>query len=346
MADKPESPGWDAIDAALRPIYGGREPYHVGTVVPYFLGGPDPIHGISAYKNVEPTSHWHFVTYGFSELWAKESSDPDVSGFGFELTFRLACKAKEKKPPNWALNLLQNVGRYVFETGNSFGVGHTLPLNGPIEQGSSTDIHAVSFASDPQLPPMATLNGRVEFLQVVGLTMDELEAISSWNAEAFLELRAREDPFLLTDVTRISWLANPMFAEIVARRTRQDGSSCGWLALVLDCDVKTDPVCVRVQTIVVDGLKRRLLGRLPYGRELILNGEHATVMFTPGEQSRLTLVEDAITITLRRDQVVELVESLEPHAGLYAVPGLTNVVLQVLKTEIKDRDDNVVDVVE
>jgi hypothetical protein len=199
-----DAPGWDAIDAALRPIYGDRKPYHVGTVISYFMGGPDPIHGISAYKNLEPRPHWHFVTYGFSELWAKESSDPDVSGFGFELTFRPTCLATEEKAPNWALNFLENLGRYVFETGNPFGAGHTLPLNGPIELGSSTLIHAVSFAFDPRLPPLATPNGRVEFLQIVGLTMDELEAIWSWNATAFLELRERDDPLLLTDLSRSS----------------------------------------------------------------------------------------------------------------------------------------------
>ena len=148
MADESDAPGWDAIDAALVPLYGDREPYHVGNVVPYALGGPDPIHGISAYANLEPVPHWHFVTYGFSELWVKESSDPDVSGFGFELTFRPTCAAEEEKPPNWALSFLQNVGRYVFTRGNPLGVGHTLPLNGPIEQGSSTLIHAASFASD------------------------------------------------------------------------------------------------------------------------------------------------------------------------------------------------------
>jgi hypothetical protein len=350
MADETEqtddAPGWDAIDAALRPIYGDREPFHFGTVVPYALGGPDPIHGISAYKNTNPVPHWHFVTYGFSELWAKESSDPDVSGFGFELTFRPTCKAKEKKPPTWALNFLQNLGRYVFETGNVFGAGHTMPLNGPIEVGSPTLIHVVSFLFDPQLPPMETPNGRVEFLQVVGLTMDELEAISSWNASAFLELRSREDLFLLTDLSRASWLVNSRFAAEVARRTKQEGSSCGWLALVLECDTKSDPVCVRVQSIAVDGMCRRLLGRLPYGRELTLNGKEATVVFKPGERSRLKLVEDAVTITLQDDHLGKLVKSLRPHAGLYPVPGLKNVVLQVLKTEIKDRDGKVVDIVE
>jgi hypothetical protein len=341
-----EAPGWDAIDAALRPIYGDREPYHVGTIIPHALGGPDPIHGISAYLNAKPRPHWHFVTYGFSELWAKESSDPDVSGFGFELTFRPICKPREKKPPNWALNFLQNLGRYVFETGNAFGVGHTMPLNGPIEQGSSTLIHVASFVPDPQLAPVATPNGWVEFLQVVGLTLDELEAISSWNATAFLELRRKNDPFLLTDLSRSSWLSDPTFAGRVARRSKQDGSSCGWLELVLECDTRSHPVCVRVQTIAVDGLKRRLLSRLPYGREFTLNGKIATVVFKPGKQSRLKVIEDAVTITLGNEHLIELAKSLQPHAGLYPVPGVKNVVLQVLKTEITDRDGKVVDIVE
>jgi hypothetical protein len=344
--DNTDASGWDAIDAALWPIYGDREPYHVGTVIPYSLGGPDPIHGISAYKNVEPVPHWHFVTYGFSELWAKESSNPDVSGYGFELTFRPTCKARDKKPPNWALNFLQNLGRYVFETGNCFGVGHTLPLNGPIEQGSATLIHAATFALDPQLPPIATPNGRVEFLQIVGLTMDELEAISSWNASAFLKLHSRDDQFLLTNLTRTSWMGDAKFAARVARRTKKDGSSCGWLALVLECDTKSDPVQVRVQSIAVNGLKRRLLGRLPYGRELTLNGKEATALFKPGKQSRVRLVEDAVVITLRDDHLTELAGSLQAHAGVYPIPGLKNVVLQVLRTEIRDHEGKVVDIVE
>lgn len=341
-----EAPGWHAIDAALRPIYGDREPYHVGTIVPAALGGPDPIHGISAYKNTDPLPHWHFITYGFSELWAKESGDLDVSGFGFELTFRPIRDANQMKPPNWAFNFLQNLGRYVFKTGNTFGVGHTMPLNGPIELGSDTLIHAVSFFNDPQLPPITTPNGRVEFLQIVGLTLDELEAISSWDAEGFLSLRSNEDPFLLTDLARSSWMTNPRFASEVAHRSKRDGSACGWVALVLECDTKSQPVCVRLQSIAVDGLTRRLLGRLPYGREFVLNGKDATVVFKPGKQSQFQLIEDAVTITLQENHLAELVRSLQPRAGIYPIPGLKDVVLQVARTEIKDRDGKVVDIVE
>ncbi len=341
-----EAPGWDAINEALRPIYGDREPYHVGTVIPYALGGPNPIHGISAYKNDEPRPHWHFVTYGLSELWQKESTDPKVSGYGFELTLRTVCKPKDKRPPNWALNFLQNLGRYVFTTGNTFGAGHTLPLNGPIKSGGDTLIHAASFAPDPQLPPISTPNGRVEFLQIVGLTMDELEAISSWNASAFLKLRGRDDPFLLTDLDRTSWMRDPRFAAAVARRSKKDGSSCEWLSLILECEVKNREIEVRVQTIAVDCLSRRLLGRLPYGRELTLNGDEATVVFRPGKKSSVRIVEGAVTITLRDADLVEFAALLEPHVGKYPIPGLKNVILEVVRTEIKDQKGRVVEIIE
>jgi hypothetical protein len=286
------------------------------------------------------------VTYGLSELWAKESDDPEVSGFGFELTFRLARQAPDKEPPTWALNFLQNLGRYVFETGNWFGAGHTLPLNGPIEDGSPTLIHVAGFVPDPQLPAMSTPNGRVEFLQIVGLTIDELEAVSSWNTSAFLDLRRRDDPLLVTDVTRKSWLEDRAFAAEVERRTRADGSSCGWLSLILDCDTRRSPVRVILQSIAVDALKRRLMGRLPYGRELTLNSSEATVVFKPGPESRLELVEESVVITLSDDHVAEFVRSLEPHAGRYPVPGVKHLVVQVRSTEITDRHGKVVDVIE
>ena len=101
-----DAPGWDAIDDALRTIYGDQEPRHFGTIVPFSLGGKDPIYGISAYKVAAPRPYWHIVTYGFSELWQKEWEDPEVSGFGFELTMRVACGPDDENPPNWSLNFL------------------------------------------------------------------------------------------------------------------------------------------------------------------------------------------------------------------------------------------------
>jgi hypothetical protein len=87
--EEPEAIGWKAIDTVLNTLYLGIEPQHWGTIIPTFLGGKDPLTGISAYPANDP-DHWHYITYGFSELYEKETDDPEVSGFGIELTFRLA----------------------------------------------------------------------------------------------------------------------------------------------------------------------------------------------------------------------------------------------------------------
>lgn len=226
MNNKPAS-GWDSIDDALRALYGDREPRHYGTVVKRALGGPDPIDGISAYKNEGAVCHWHFITYGFTDLYEKETEDPDVSGFGFELTFRLACKPEGAEPPRWALNFLQNLARYVFESGNAFGAGHHMNLNGPISLDEPTEIGAIAFAADPQLPEQSIPNGRMKFIRIVGLTLDEYHATKDWNTLGFLNVLATGNPLLITDLQRGSILRDPQMAATIRDRTDREGSSTG-----------------------------------------------------------------------------------------------------------------------
>ncbi|MDA5343261.1 suppressor of fused domain protein, partial [Stenotrophomonas maltophilia] len=163
--DDTDTPGWDAINAALAPLYAGQEPRHYGTALPYTLGGQDPLDGISVYWADAPVPHWHYITYGFSELYAKESSDADASGYGFELTFRLAAVDGESAgstPPAWPMNLLQNLARYVFGSGNVFEDGHHLNANGPIALETGTRLCHLAFIADPQLPARETANGHLQ----------------------------------------------------------------------------------------------------------------------------------------------------------------------------------------
>jgi len=188
--DDTDTPGWDAINAALAPLYAGQEPRHFGTALPYTLGGQDPLDGISVYWADAPVPHWHYITYGFSELYAKESSDADASGYGFELTFRLAAEAGENAgstPPVWPMNLLQNLARYVFGSGNVFEDGHHLNANGPIALETGTRLCHLAFIADPQLPARDTANGHLQFLQLVGLTDEEMEAVKRWSTRGVLQ---------------------------------------------------------------------------------------------------------------------------------------------------------------
>ena len=146
------------------------------------LGGNDPLHGISVYLRTDPVPHFHFVTYGFTDLFTKETDDPDESGFGFELTFRLArARRATDEPPAWALNFLQNLARYVFGTGNRFGAGHKMGLNGPIALDHDTQDHGDLFADDPELGEIDSAFGKARFVQVVGITDDEYKLIQEWS---------------------------------------------------------------------------------------------------------------------------------------------------------------------
>ena len=104
MSEKTE--GFDAIADVMKKQYPDQKGLYYGTLLPFRLGGNDPLDGVEIWKSEKGMPHWHYVTYGFTELYDKESDDPQVSGYGFELTFRLK-RGNEEEPPVWPVNLLQ-----------------------------------------------------------------------------------------------------------------------------------------------------------------------------------------------------------------------------------------------
>lgn len=189
-----EAPGWDAIEAAVARVVPAQEPLHWGTDT---LPGQDGIYGLSAYR---VDQHWLLVTFGLTELFSKESDELLVSGWGFELTMRVP--AAEAQPPAWAIRLLQQLGRYVFSSGQPFDHGHRMDPGGPITGVPDTRLTAVAFADDPQLAPINTPHGTVRFLTVVGITADELTRMKATSTAAVLTELSTTSPLLLTDPQR------------------------------------------------------------------------------------------------------------------------------------------------
>lgn len=200
------APGWDAIDARLREVYGDQEPRHWGTILKHMLGGPDPIDGISAYECRDGgVRHLHFCTYGYTSLYYDEESVGGAcSGYGFEMTFRLTEPLRRRSEPNWVCNLLQNLARYVFQTGRCFEQYHWIAANGPIRADYPKDIVGLAFMLDPALEAIETPHGRVEFVQAFGITGGELERIKSKSTtcEQVIEGHRQNNPLLVTDLAR------------------------------------------------------------------------------------------------------------------------------------------------
>lgn len=326
--------GWEAINGALDRLYPEVEPVHLGTIIRWRLGGPDPLDGVSIYPRGD---HWHYISFGMSELYEKESDDPQHSGWGFEFTFRVARAAGEEEPPRWATNLLQNMGRYVFQSGNSFAAGHYIDLNGPIRTDRpDTEIRYVAFIEDPELGSIGTPNGSVMFLQLVGLTRDEYEAAQAWNAESLLRALGEHIPLLVTDTDRGSLI--PLVGQAVEVGIRRDGSSSSGTYVP---QLHWEPGRITLGAHGAPQIAKVLRGRLPFGWPYTVTSADVQLTFVPGEH--LSYDDSSGELSLPPGLLEPLARALVPVAGETTVAdGLT---VRIVPTEIKDEEGNVLYVI-
>jgi hypothetical protein len=345
-ADEERSaPGWEAIDQACARLYLGQQPKHFGTIIKWSLGGRDPLDGVSMYWAPAPRPHWHYVSYGLTDLYEKSSSDSDASGFGFELTFRLGAADRAADPPLWPVNLMQNLARYVFQSGNAFDQGHHLDANGPIAIGKATRLTFVSFARDPELGALATPHGRMQFLQIVPFTPDEGAAAKDWNTEAVQALIARRYPKWVTDLDRASLLDDPAFAAEVRAGSERDGSSEGaTFVSELAAHAGAGVLEVEIGAIAVPELLRGLRRRLPYDAPFTLIGPESALELRPGESDSVGLSAHGAQVSLTRASVEALAARLAPVRGRYELPGLRLRIL-VKPTEVRDQRGEVLRVI-
>ena len=335
-----EAPGWAAIDGALARVYGAAEPLHFGTIHKWVLGGPDPLDGISAYPRTDPVPHWHFVSYGMSELYSKESEDPEESGWGFEFTFRLARDPAEATPPVWAMNFLQNLGRYVFQSGRWFEPGHTMNANGPLAADrTDSAIRAITFTVDPELGEISTPHGKVQFLQVVGLAIEEYEAARQWNSGALLDLIEPRTPLHVTDIDRSSLLADPAIAAAVRTGVERDGpSSNSMYVTAASWSLGEDETTLTFGALPAPDIARAVASNLPRGDGVVISEDGgSTIGFLPHERFTVERIDDdSIAVGVPAGSIDDLVAALRPEAGRRPVPGLPGLVIEIEPSIIRD----------
>ena len=174
-------PGWDAITAAAERLYGPDAERHYGPLcgLHFAAGGSDPIDGASVSDAPGPPAHRHLISYGLSELYfAPESAEREESGWGYEFTMRVAPFAgDEGRDPLWAMQIFNNLARYMNASGRWFEPYHWLPAKGPIRLNTDTQLTGLALAPDPELGTIDTPHGTLQFLQLVGLTQAEVDRL-------------------------------------------------------------------------------------------------------------------------------------------------------------------------
>lgn len=167
-----------SIEKKLKEMYGSLEPRFYTPQVMSFQGGEDPIDGVAIYDHQD---YYHMVSYGMSQLYySEESVDQEFSKWGFEFSFRLRpFAADENEDPFWAIQLMNNLGRFVNETKVWLEEYQFMPLGGPMRADTDTTITGVAFIQDPDLGEINTPHGKVIFLQMIGLTDQEVKLLEA-----------------------------------------------------------------------------------------------------------------------------------------------------------------------
>jgi suppressor of fused len=181
-----EADAIDAVNARLAEVYPDQQPSHFGTVRRFAEGGGAPLDGISVYTG--HPAHWHFVSYG-------------MSPWGFEFSFRVA-RGSDAEPPQWALAFLQQLARYVYNTGEPFGPEHFVGWGGPITDAEPTALVALVFAADPVLGRVAVCGEMLTFLSPIGITDAEYEMCSQDLPGSVLTSLLAASPLGVTDLRR------------------------------------------------------------------------------------------------------------------------------------------------
>lgn len=175
------SSGWDAIDKLCDEVYKEQKnPKHYGTLISYQFVGKDPLQGISVYDG---ESYWHFITYGLSELYEKESPVKEVSGYGMEFTFKLKKDnyENEENEIKCICGILQSIARITFTTGeifNAYEYLYTGQTEG-IDYNRKSKLTGFITVEDDKFHSINTPNGKVNFVEFIGVTDSELTALQN-----------------------------------------------------------------------------------------------------------------------------------------------------------------------
>ena len=195
--------GWDAIEKEFLRVYPGQEnPKHYGTIIKWIMGGKDPLDGISVYDGGD---YWHFVSFGQTEIYDKESENKEISGYGYELTFKLKKEGLEDEEAEIrnVCGILQMVARLTFTKGEIFAPDEFLYTGQTqgIDAYQKSDLTGFICIKDPTVETIDTPNGRVEFLELVGMTDAELKTLSDRASVAEIYKKIGSD---VTDYRRAS----------------------------------------------------------------------------------------------------------------------------------------------
>jgi hypothetical protein len=200
------------VEAVVAGMAGAAKVFSWGVRQTWAEGGEDPLEKVRAYARDDEAPHWHYITSGLADpdkvdadadSDADSDSDSTASGLGYELTFRLARTPDETEAPTWPVFALQELGWGILKAGLTLDAGHYLRRRTVITGGDPpTELQGYYLVADPQLPAAVSSSGSIAFLQLVGITEDELLRCEAGEPDAVEAELVASSPLAITDISR------------------------------------------------------------------------------------------------------------------------------------------------
>ena len=197
--------GISKADRSFEKLYPGQNPDHFGTIMTSraIFGGDEYLDGFSVYSS--PKGYKHLVSYGMTVLYGDEEAfGGEWNGWGYEMTMKL--KEKDTESCMWAIDMMSNLARYTYKTGRFFEPNQYVKGSGTsLHIGTDSLITALLLVNDTEAEPQTSVYGKTEFIQLVGITESEIQAIidDRNNIPRLIELmKADGNEDLVTDMSR------------------------------------------------------------------------------------------------------------------------------------------------
>jgi suppressor of fused len=306
-----------------------------------------PLDCVKIFKSDQDITHWHYVSFGFSDLYSVLNNQPNVSGYGFELTMRLERNSEEKTAPYWPVAAMTDLAQYVFSSGIVLNEFETVNLSFRIRNLANFNVTGAVLVPDPELGVLETETGQISMLQLYAITADEHRVLERWQSRNFVQLISKSNPLLITNPFRKSLLKDPEFKRLAEAGIAQDGSSLNpKFANIVKISHRAKQCVLEVSAEVVDNILIALEGRLPFNRDFKLIGMEDIVIFRTAKESSVDFdQENNLVLNLSKVSAADFAKVLKPVRGTYTFNSLPNFELVVTPFEIRRPDGQVLETI-
>jgi len=169
---------WNQIKKEIENIYPNqKEPKYEEPIIKWNDGGEDLLDKIMIYDG---GSYWHFITYGLSKHTEEMNPSND-----YKVEFSLKLKKDNYKDEEAEFKeickQLQSIAKITWNIGITFSNYEYLYVSPNYRLGAKNKSNIIGFISvlDPTLKQLDTQNLKIEFIEFIGITKEELNALTT-----------------------------------------------------------------------------------------------------------------------------------------------------------------------